>query len=88
MNLTHYQPGYRDLKTDPDEWSVDKVVKHRKKNGRWEFLTKWEGFDESDATWEPVDNFINKYCYEFVAYLRKHRISLDMGECLSDKPTM
>lgn len=36
---------------------VDMILGKRIKNGFVEYLVKWRGWDEQDATWEPVTNF-------------------------------
>ena len=43
----------------PDEWEVEKILRHRKINGKWEFLTKWVGYEPGEETWEPVQNVIH-----------------------------
>ena len=38
-------------------YTVESILKHRYKQG-WRFLTKWENWPVSDATWEPVKAFV------------------------------
>ena len=38
-------------------FNVDSIVKHKYRKG-WYFLTVWEGWPVSDATWEPVKAFV------------------------------
>ena len=54
-------------------YNVEKILKHKYQQG-WRFLTQWEGFPVSSATWEPArsfklpDNRLNsvfeRYCRE------------------------
>ena len=46
------------LKQD-DVYLVDKVLAKRKRRGKWEYLVKWRGYDESQNTWEPKANILN-----------------------------
>ena len=64
----------------PDEWEVEKILAHRKKNGRWEFLTKWAGCEEGEETWEPVKNFIHRYSGEFFKYWNEKRVPIDLRQ--------
>mgnify|MGYP001199940300 CR=1 FL=1 len=42
---------------NPHDWIVDRVIRHRKgKDGRTEFLPKWEG--DQGESWEPLENFL------------------------------
>ena len=34
-----------------------KILAHKKVGATWKFLTTWEGFPESEATWEPIGHF-------------------------------
>jgi len=38
------------------EYSVEKILRKRNRRGRTEYFVKWEGYDEDEGTWEPVDN--------------------------------
>eukprot|EP00667_Euglena_gracilis_P000113 EG_transcript_113 len=41
--LFYYKRTEKEEEALPDEWEVEKILRHRKgKDGKWEFLTKWE----------------------------------------------
>jgi len=45
---------------------VEKVISKRKaKGGKTEYLIKWQGYKESDNTWEPADNVSDDLIAEF-----------------------
>lgn len=49
----------------PDEeendtvFTVEKILDKKKEGRRALYLIKWEGFEERDATWEPLSNLNN-----------------------------
>lgn len=43
---------------------VEKIIDKRKKNGKTEFLVKWEGYE--DPTWEPERNIPSHIIEEFL----------------------
>ena len=71
------------------EWQVERVLAHRRTRGKWEFLAKWEGFPEAEATWEPIGHFFHRYAAPFVDYLMEKRESglvVDVLPALSRRP--
>ena len=38
-----------------EEWEVEKVLKDRIYRKKCQFLIHWKGYDEIEATWEPLD---------------------------------
>ena len=70
-----------------DEWVVDSILKHRVgEDGKLQFLTKWEGCPDNDATWEPVGHFFHRYSFPFVQYCKLHKIVFDATQYLATKP--
>lgn len=50
----------------PDEFEVEGILNKRKYRGKLEYLIKWRGYPNSEATWEPrknlsCDDLINTY---------------------------
>ena len=44
-----------DVKKEKEVFIVEEVIDSRIQRGRKEYLLKWEGYPESDNTWEPSD---------------------------------
>ena len=66
---------------------VKEIIDHRMKDqGRMKFLTVWEGYHESDATREPVGNFIHQYSSDVVKHCQTHDITPDVLGDLSPEP--
>jgi hypothetical protein len=42
---------------EEDEYQVERIVKHRERNGQLQFRVKWKGYLEEDMTWEPKKHF-------------------------------
>lgn len=58
---------------EQEEFTVEKILGKRIRSGRVEYLLKWNGFPDSDNTWEPKENLI---CQEL---LDEYEASLATG---------
>lgn len=41
---------------EEEEYEVEKCVDKRIVKGKTQYLIKWKGFDDTDNTWEPIEN--------------------------------
>ena len=48
-----------DEDSDEEVFIVEKILDKKKEGRRLLYLVKWEGYEEKDATWEPVGNLGN-----------------------------
>ncbi|CAO3580186.1 unnamed protein product [Absidia cylindrospora] len=39
-----------------EEYEVEKIISHRNKGAKREYLVKWVGYDDTNNTWEPLKN--------------------------------
>ena len=53
ITLAYYEPT---VLPEDDTWKVDKILKHRLKNGRLEWQVLWRG--HSKPTWEKAEHFL------------------------------
>jgi hypothetical protein len=82
LPLHFFRRTEKEIDASPDEWVVEKIRAHRKKDGKWEFLTKWEGCEEGSETWEPARNFIHRYSDEFFKYCDEKTLPINLREKL------
>ena len=63
----------------PDEWIVDRIIKHRRRpDGQLEFLVRWQGFTSDDDTWERAHHFLPRVNVDWLAYCQKHKLDLPL----------
>lgn len=41
-------------------YEVEKIIRRKRKKNKWLYLVKWKGYDDSDNTWEPASNILDK----------------------------
>jgi hypothetical protein len=62
------------------EFEVDKIVSHRKSHrGKYQFLTKWEGYTSDENTWEDTIEKVK----EIPLLVQKYLSTIDNKELLS-----
>ena len=80
-----YMPGLRGEKLpfhyyrphdvpEEDNWTVEKILKHRRKDGKLQWLVQWKGY--SKPTWENMEQFIGYAQKDWMEYNRKCRLEV------------
>lgn len=63
-----------------DIYIVDKIVGHRMRYGKKQYLVKWDGYDSSDNTWEAASKLQDDVADVVEAYERKVALAEKQGE--------
>ena len=51
------EPDSRFIRGNPDTFIISKILNKKVENRKTYYLTKWKGFKEDEATWEPSSTF-------------------------------
>jgi hypothetical protein len=56
-------------------FEVEKLVKVERREGQWQALVAWLGFEESERTWEPLSNLLEDRKIFIISELRRLSLS-------------
>ena len=85
--LFYHRRTIIDTEAAPDEGNVECILGHRvNASGKYEFKTKWEGYSEREATWEPINHFFHRYSAPLIKYGRERKWELNIFKYLSPEP--
>ena len=80
--LYYHRRTVLDPEAQEEEWIVDRILKHRTREGKLEFLVKWVGYEVEAATWEPVAHFFHRYNSDVLRYCQGKGLSLNVTKFL------
>ena len=56
MNHLHNQLG---PVNDNEEYTVEQVLADKQVQNKWKYLVKWQGWPDTDATWELEEHLVD-----------------------------
>jgi hypothetical protein len=74
--MNYYRP-HRDVPED-DSYVVDKILRHRVRDGQHQWYVRWKGYDDSANTWEPASSFIGYVQKDLMDYNKKHHVNVPL----------
>jgi hypothetical protein len=42
-------------------WAIEKILNSRRRGGKFQYLIRWRGYNETHDSWEPLSNVINAH---------------------------
>ena len=72
-----------EVEVSPDDWPVEAIQGHRNSSRGLEFLVKWEGWDPSDQTWEPLASFFPQYNPKVLEYCKQQGLNPHIRDLVS-----
>ena len=55
-----------------DEYEMEKIVNHKKEDGKLYYLIKWKGYESHENTWEPEYHILDP------KFLRDYKIAKNL----------
>ena len=74
------------LSENPEDDPIQFIKKHRVRNGKLEFQTRWKGTSSHEDTWEPASSFIKSFSQPWVKYVTENGLERCLGELVPQNP--
>ena len=74
--LNYYRP-HREVPED-DSMIVEKILKHRIRDGQYQWYVRWKGYDDAHNTWEPLSSFVGYVQQDWADYNRRHHLPISL----------
>ena len=70
-----------------EDYTVEKIVDERTRDGRHEYFLKWKGYSDLENTWEPAENLD---CHELLEEFTnsKKQTEADLSETETESETL
>ena len=63
-----------------DTYVVEKILQHRVRRGRREWLVRWRGFGPEGDTWEPASSFVGFMHQDWKRWNKENGIDLRLAD--------